>query len=416
MYVFFQLGSESRNDTDRQTFVTFSGMAVRAHAWFDAAANSSNLSAFLNTTDVTPATDLSTLSTDVSADEDVPAQDPIAFIEERVALYLWVYVSPVLILIGTAGNCLSILVFSQRELRSKSTSVYFMVLGVADTVVLYAGLLRHWVDNTFGIDIRLLGVVGCKIHLFLVYMSMQYSAWTLVAVTFERFVSVVFPFHSQTVCKRRNALICLGTLTVLLCTLNLHFFWTKTIGYSEYAGKLWPIVVNTEVMYKEFFNDVWNLLDVMIASVIPFLLMLICNITIIVRLQIAMMKRRGQMNVQQKDSGPRMTTMTAMLLAISFIFLCTTGPLTIYLTIRPYLPRTEFGTRPDSQRHLLFTSLSLLAYVNNTVNFFLYCITGAKFRHELKSLFRCTKKKPAAKYRDSTYLSTISQTSRRTTE
>ncbi len=66
-------------------------------------------------------------------------------LESSLGRNLWAYGSPVLIIIGTVGNLLSAVVMLRQNLRKCTTSLYLLVLAVVDTLVLYTGLLRHWI-------------------------------------------------------------------------------------------------------------------------------------------------------------------------------------------------------------------------------------------------------------------------------
>ena len=67
-----------------------------------------------------------------------------------------------------------------------------------------------------------------------------------------------------------------------------------------------------------------------------------------------------------------------------------TSPVTIWMIIRQ-----SFGKDPrnsDSGLVNFFSNtLNLLQYFNNALNFFLYCVTGSKFRNELVRMFKCCK-------------------------
>jgi len=65
----------------------------------------------------------------------------------RLHKQLYVYVSPVIIIVGVVGNLLSFIVLVQRPFRHISTYCYLIVLAVADTVVLTAGLLPKWIEQ-----------------------------------------------------------------------------------------------------------------------------------------------------------------------------------------------------------------------------------------------------------------------------
>jgi len=50
--------------------------------------------------------------------------------------FVWVYVSPWILLIGVAGNILTLLVMSRRRLRGSSTCIYLSAMAVADCLAL----------------------------------------------------------------------------------------------------------------------------------------------------------------------------------------------------------------------------------------------------------------------------------------
>jgi len=77
-----------------------------------------------------------------------PYERPLMDIEAyRLHKQLYVYVSPIIIIVGVVGNLLSFIVLVQRPFRRISTYCYLIVLAVADTVVLTAGLLPKWIEQ-----------------------------------------------------------------------------------------------------------------------------------------------------------------------------------------------------------------------------------------------------------------------------
>jgi len=65
----------------------------------------------------------------------------------RLHKQMYVYVSPLIVAVGVVGNLLSFIVLVQKSFRHVSTYCYLIVLAVADTVVLTAGLLPKWIEQ-----------------------------------------------------------------------------------------------------------------------------------------------------------------------------------------------------------------------------------------------------------------------------
>jgi len=82
-------------------------------------------------------------------------------------------ISPILILLTTVGNPLSIITLQNPLFRQSSTSFILSALAVVDMGVVYTGLLRHWTEATFGVDFRLMSSAACKIHICLTYLFRQ---------------------------------------------------------------------------------------------------------------------------------------------------------------------------------------------------------------------------------------------------
>ncbi|KAL8594294.1 hypothetical protein ACOMHN_000996 [Nucella lapillus] len=107
-------------------------------------------------------------------------------------------------------------------------------------------------------------------------------------------------------------------------------------------------------------------------------------------------KKSSSLNVLTKR---RLTSnsslrMTVMLLTVSFTFLITTLPMNVCVIASAFLNRLSDDTGRMMRFQLVFTVAELLMYVNHSVNFFLYCATGNKFRSEMRRLM-CGKKRPA---------------------
>ncbi|KAL8609458.1 hypothetical protein ACOMHN_037980 [Nucella lapillus] len=90
----------------------------------------------------------------------------------------------------------------------------------------------------------------------------------------------------------------------------------------------------------------------------------------------------------EKDSRKKATTntnITVMLLLVSFTFLLLTSPVVLVLLYKRYhwLPRTP---AERARARLTHAFVDNLMYTNHAINFLLYCISGRRFRQELKRL------------------------------
>ena len=86
------------------------------------------------------------------------------FVECYVAVWLCRILSPVLLLVGVLGNCVSFVVWSRKRMRVTNSSVYLRILAVIDTCVLLIATLRELISHTTDVDIQEINDISCRIH------------------------------------------------------------------------------------------------------------------------------------------------------------------------------------------------------------------------------------------------------------
>ncbi|XP_074654688.1 C-C chemokine receptor type 7-like [Tubulanus polymorphus] len=300
---------------------------------------------------------------------------------------LFLYGCPLLIVIGTLGNALTVLVLNvKKETRKSSTSLLLSVLAVVDTSVLLTGLLRQWIIRLKGIDIRDNpdSPAVCPIHLFLTYTTFSLSAWMVLLVTIERYISVVKPIKAKYLCTRRRMSVASAMTILGISALNGHILggWRlEKTGSGKFACTM------PERNYYKFFVEVQVWQHCLTYSVIPFMMIVFCNTAIIRRLHLAKLEFAGR-STRDDTKKDKSNSLTKMLLYVNLMFLLTTLPVSGLII---YQERRNFGyTEKDPPLiRILYPTFIYLSYVNNACNFFIYCFSGRKFRADLISLFAC---------------------------
>ncbi|XP_052105746.1 probable G-protein coupled receptor 139 [Mytilus californianus] len=298
---------------------------------------------------------------------------------------LWIYFSPCVILLGMISSTLSISVLLRRTMRRSTTMFYLTVLSFGDILVVNTGLLRQWIRVAFDTDIRTFGRLNCKIHVFLTYFSLQFTAWILVAVTIDRCISVKLPLKAMYYCTLRRSRFVVVSIAILLIMLNGHLLFT-----TDFQDEI--------CQFDSFSVSAWPFIDFAVYCFFPFTIMLICNV-LIIRTSIKSFKRFSSIKentlpknlayqANSRRQHNRNSNMTAMLLSVNISFLVCTLPVSVY-----YICETFYMEADPSLMYLLEAISSLLMYLNNAISFFLYCLSGTKFRKELVKMFTRTKKR-----------------------
>ena len=316
-----------------------------------------------------------------------------SYSEYKAGELIWKTFPPVLIVFGTVGNILSILVLTRKSIRKSTTALFLTFLTLSDLAVLYTGLLRQWIFHTFDFDIRHLSEVVCKVHTWLVYSSLDLSAWILIAVTLERIIAVWYPYSGKTKCSKINAMMLMGVILILVLSLNAHLLY----GLVNKDEVIRCVSINES--YSMFFRSVWSWIDLCIFCVIPFTFIVIGNSLILYKVvarhrkakqsdndSIEVTDRLHKNNHHHHNRRHRQSSMTAMLITSNTVFLITTLPISIYEILYDYFYVTT-DPQMKARMDLIWAVVNMFMYTNNGVNFILYSLSGSRFRHEVKRLF-----------------------------
>ena len=300
----------------------------------------------------------------------------------RAAVHLVDYGPASIFVVGVTFNLLSLCVLLRPTMRVKSTFAYLTALVIADIIVLCSNPLPVWVENIVD-NTPLVAEYSsiCKIATFVQFTSSQFSSWALVVVTAERLFVIISPLRAPLVCKRSRAYAALAVLLLLFVTLNLHHFWTRELV------TIWGrTICGSE---NKFVQDIWPWLDTCLYSLLPFSLLLAMNIAIIVQTYRAQKLRRAMSQTgapsAAKDEHVRLTI---MLLTLTFTFILLTTPISFYQIYTSVADLQHLTSKETAD--LIFTNKLLMnmMYLNHAINFFLYCVTGKRFRQEFLVMIR----------------------------
>ena len=143
---------------------------------------------------------------------------------------------------------------------------------------------------------------------------------------------------------------------------------------------------------------IWYWVELNIHFIIPFIVIVTCNISILAKaISLAINRwralRRSLTNMEGVQIQKRMLkTVTIRIIVLSLAFCVGVGPIHLYryeATLQVVqIAKTDDGERRNNDMFPLYIAFTVLMYLNNAINFFLYCVIGAGFRKDLMKLFR----------------------------
>jgi hypothetical protein len=282
---------------------------------------------------------------------------------------------PIIFIIGLIGNLLSSLLFSTTELCQTSCAVYFLLLAISDSIALIGGL-HHCL--TIGYHLQAPNAVYCRARNFIFYTSMDMASWMVVAISVDRFYKVKYPLQAHVYCTRKLTLIVSSIIAIILALKNVHLS-TKFIGDFS-ADAIYNCDPNPNYpTYVIFFNKIWPWIDLATFALIPFIIIISCNIFIIYNQYIRRLKF-GHRNLDR--------SLIKFLLISSISFIICNFPVSIILVIYPYIS-PDYATKENyDEVTFTFDVLRLPSYGSLAFNFYLYYYSSSLFRQQAILLFR----------------------------
>jgi hypothetical protein len=204
-------------------------------------------------------------------------------------IIVYKYICLTIFIIGVIGNFLSVLVFSRPSLRHRSCAIYFLALAITDIASLSASFIDTVLPSYNNVSLTIKSLFLCKLNPLMVYFTTDLSNFLLAVASIDRAVSIQCPLKSKQFCRARIAISIIIIMSIVFLLINGHIFWGFEI-INEQSQRICTPSRTKIVYHNEFhsmtydrFYAIFDSLDMLFAVVIPFIVMLICNIIILIR-------------------------------------------------------------------------------------------------------------------------------------
>ena len=240
--------------------------------------------------------------------------------------------------------------------------------------VLWAGAFAQWLFYFSRGSVDIFILTGCKITYFVYFFCFKYPSTLLVILSVEKFIALYFPFRAKTICSLSAARRVVVATAILFGVFDCQFLFTIKAQTFEDGTE----VCNYVNVSPNYIRIVIRIVFPILHSFAPFTVMLVANFAIIYKFMTAKFKDEITSTALSKSA----TRGTAMLLTISFAFILLSGPIGILNALKTSAPQ-----------FVLWIALAF-EYVNHAINSLLYCISGSRFRKELKNTVFWYRKSP----------------------
>ncbi|XP_064632626.1 FMRFamide receptor-like [Lineus longissimus] len=301
--------------------------------------------------------------------------------------------------VGLLGNSLAYIVIG-LERPFTSTSMLLRALALADNLSLVAFIFLRTpvtiVDSTAG---------NFDFYLEFFHLSFGYL-WTIrwlcktisiymtVVVAVERYIAVCKPFKAASICTLRNARIAVALVVLLslACQFPQFFYITYKYTYDPCTDRKRPyLTYNTELMRNPIYMIGYiYVFDMILMSIFP-----TCALTFLAYALISTLRQAAQNSLSSGDGPSRSDntkpiTIRVIGIVLIFIILETPGGL-VQIVLMLYHFLEVLGYIDISILYSVQSASYFLSVLNNVANFYVYCLTGRRFRKSFKRIFSVQK-------------------------
>ncbi|KAH3741011.1 hypothetical protein DPMN_047729 [Dreissena polymorpha] len=319
---------------------------------------------------------------------------PHDFLECHITYWIWRTVPVLLLVIGTFGNILNIVILLRKRMRQHSISVHLLFLAVADLALLWTSTFSHMYQQVHRINVRNSSAFLCTAFPWINYGIAGFSVWLLVVVTTERVLVTSSFALSKKKLSNKTAVIISCILLAICLLFPLHYYFgfrldtfPKQTGNFTNLNEMWTVCVKVSETFENFYKNVWPVMIMTVLNIIPMVLIVSGNLTILINI-VRHARQMDRVLPENRNAEIRNSRRNRFLYKMLFLvcgcFVVTNLPYNVYLQ---FWDRIDVSTPRGLARRNMYDAIFLcLTYCNFALNFVLYFVSGTLFKQEFRAL------------------------------
>lgn len=298
----------------------------------------------------------------------------IPTIHRHPILYGTAIYALLLIIVGTIGNGLTVLILLRPNLRRYTTMRYLTAVAMADLCSLYSwnlNLFYKHLINPYQNDLEDSSMIGCRLISFIGFVSLQLSSWYLTLVSIDRCLNIYFLFWNRRFGRPSRSTWIILSITLIVLLLNSHLLFYNGF-YEENCvaiGKRTCFTCYARPDDRHYIFPKWEKVHVIIYNFIPFSIMLVST-CFIIRRSIPSKRIQRTLSTDSKNFSRtnfrqrKQRQVTYILLSVIFLFVLLTTPVMIYnVFLRNHLKHLK------PLKYIVHGILLCIQFTSHAVNF-----------------------------------------------
>jgi hypothetical protein len=273
-------------------------------------------------------------------------------------------ICPILLIVGgISSNILILFIFSRKKFKINKSNNTFLVLAICDLLSsLFILIIRPDAFNlTFDLSFN---IITCKLLSFMRFYLIANSNWSLVLVNLQRLADINKHFRLFNINKKFNFSVIIWNFIVFSPLL----FYTKIKKIENETDQTFNSTNQSfesngvcEIFEEKAYN-VFKWLDLMNNCIIPFIIMILCSLTI----TFTIYKTKKKIKIKPTNRDIRFST---IILTLNILFFVLNLPASVYWFM-------------GGDDYLIGYHIDVVFGLQFNMNFLIYITFYSKFRKE----------------------------------
>ena len=298
------------------------------------------------------------------------------------------------VVIGVFGNSMILIIIYRLRTKPSPIDPFLLSMAIFDMIVNVVYMLPPSLDGGFRIILHNADETMCKIYYYISPVAYLGSKYTLMAMSIQRALSVVWPHRIGLLCTpRRIKSVIIGITVFSVVFISPQLYW---FGLTINSGR-GPPECNIRVRDKTLIQFIINYTAVKnsLDNQIPCIVLLITNVVLVFHLRKSDITSESSATAQRKHQKVNSITLTTFALTTTFVLLML--PNVTYGFYINYIPSHGISTYEWYTRAGWGAICDTIGAFNFCTNFYVYCLTGRRYRDEVLKLFGLYREQKPAK-------------------
>ncbi|TRY68475.1 hypothetical protein TCAL_12840 [Tigriopus californicus] len=292
----------------------------------------------------------------------------------------------IIVVVGIIGNALVMIVVATNQQMRNTTNVLILNLAMAD--LLFIVLCVPFTATDYVLNHWPFGLTWCQAVQYLIYVTSYVSIYTLILMSFDRFLAVVFPVASLPYRTVRNSALALVILWTLIGITSIPIWFTHHLQDKRPApanrtgtGNISVITLSDGLKGEQWCRFEDGKYSSSGFHVAFFISGYAIPLTLIILMYLKMLSRLWHPVGHQisQDSLRNKRRVTKLVLVVIVVFAVCWAPIQFVLLMKALKVYQTKG--PEDFPRIIFQIFAhILAYVNSCVNPILYAFLSDNFR------------------------------------